>query len=56
MNDSDNVMLSARVPAELIDLLSRRAEQEERSLSGEVRLALREHLRVRPLEPGGEER
>ena len=34
------------MPSDLLDLLSRRAAQEERSVSGEVRLALREHLRV----------
>ena len=42
---------SARIPSELHAQLARSARRHERSLSGEVRLALREHVLQRPAGP-----
>lgn len=49
MTDEPKVtILSAQVPVELAEALRRQAESNERSVSAEVRLALRAHV----AEPG----
>ncbi|HKG44333.1 MAG TPA: hypothetical protein VKB10_08845 [Gaiellaceae bacterium] len=54
MNASDQHILSVRIPRHPHEQLARNAERHERRLSGEVRLALREHVLQRsapPVEP-----
>ena len=42
---SDHVQISARIPAELaVERLERAAEQEDRTLSAELRRAIRQYL------------
>lgn len=41
---SDHVQISARIPAELAVELERAAEQEDRTLSAELRRAIRQYL------------
>jgi plasmid stability protein len=46
LNVSENAILSAQVPAELHDGLRRLAREHDRSISAEVRSAVRSHLQA----------
>jgi hypothetical protein len=46
MSNSENTMLSAQVPTQLRDELSRLARRHDRSVSAELRSAIRLHLIV----------
>jgi predicted transcriptional regulator len=44
MAEQDHVQISARIPADLAKQLERRAEQEDRTFSAELRRAIRLYL------------
>jgi hypothetical protein len=45
--------IAIRVPTIILEELRRRATENERSLSGEIRLALKEHLKLAASRSGG---
>lgn len=48
---AETVHLTARIPAELAEALTKLAEANERSASAEVRLALKAHVEAQTSEP-----
>jgi predicted transcriptional regulator len=48
-NGSDKRVICAQVDGDTVEALERLAAREERTLSGEIRLALREHISRRPV-------
>lgn len=43
-HDEEFGQLHARLPSDLLEALARRAREHERSVSGELRVAVRRHL------------